>query len=149
MFLWKDWQGNGKTVDTVEDKIQSEISTGIDGIITPKIELAIRSIKASSGRDTTSIMASSELSEHLRIIDSFENVSERNNTLHMFNINDETLNIISDEVSELSVPGTHLDRQPHTHHNHGIVYTFNRLRRKTSYCGPLVFQRMFCFVTQM
>ena len=46
----------------------------------------------------------------------FENVSKRNNTLHVFNTNDETQIDIPDEVSELSVPGTHYDRQPHTHH---------------------------------
>ena len=34
----------------------------------------------------------------------------------MFNTNDETRNKIPDEVGELSVPGTHLDRQAHTHH---------------------------------
>ena len=35
-------------VDTVEDSIQNEILTAIDTIITPKIELPIRSINASS-----------------------------------------------------------------------------------------------------
>ena len=39
----------GKIVDTVEDRIQNAILTAIDSIITPKIELAIRSINASSG----------------------------------------------------------------------------------------------------
>ena len=51
---------------------------------------------------------------------SFENVSERNNTFHALNVNDETRKNITDEVSELSVLGTHFDRQSHTHHsNHG------------------------------
>ena len=31
-------------------------------------------------------------------------------------MNDETGNNIPDEVSELSVPGTHFDRKPHIHH---------------------------------
>ena len=38
-------------VETVEDRIQNAILTAIDNIVTPKIELAIRSINASSGRD--------------------------------------------------------------------------------------------------
>ena len=39
----------GNFVDTVEDRIQNAILTAIDNIVTPKIELAIRSINASSG----------------------------------------------------------------------------------------------------
>ena len=41
-------------VDTVEDRIQNAILTAIDNIVAPKIELAIRSINASSGEDVTS-----------------------------------------------------------------------------------------------
>ena len=42
-------------VDTVEDRIQNAILTAIDNIVAPKIELAIRSMNASSGRDVTSV----------------------------------------------------------------------------------------------
>ena len=42
-----------------------------------------------------------------------------NNTLHFLNANDETRNNIPDEISELSVPGTIFDRQPHTHRSNG------------------------------
>ena len=104
-------------VDTVEDRIQNAILTAIDNIVAPKIELAIRSINASSGRDVTSVIAHSERGEHVGIDTSFENASGNNNTLHVSNVNDETRNNISDEVSELSVPGTHFDRQTHTHHS--------------------------------
>ena len=38
-------------IDPVEDKIQNAILTAIDNIVAPKIELAIRSKNASSGRD--------------------------------------------------------------------------------------------------
>ena len=44
-------------VDTVEDKIQNAILSVIDNIVAPKIELAIRSINASSERDVTSVTA--------------------------------------------------------------------------------------------
>ena len=44
-------------VDTVEDRIQNAILSAIENIVTPKIELAIRSINASSGRDATSVCA--------------------------------------------------------------------------------------------
>ena len=104
-------------VDTVEDRIQNAILTSIGNIVAPKIELAIRSISASSGRDVTSVTANSERGERVGINASFENASENNNTLRVPNVNDENRQNIPDEVSELSVPQTCFDRQPHTHHN--------------------------------
>ena len=44
-------------VDTVEDRVQNAILAAIDNIVAPKIELANRSINASSGRDVTSVTA--------------------------------------------------------------------------------------------
>ena len=105
------------TVDTVEDRIQNAILTAIDNIIAPKIELAIRSINASSGRDATSVSANSERREHVGISASFENASRNNDTLDVSNVNDETRHNIPDKVSELSVPEAHFDRQPRTHHS--------------------------------
>ena len=90
--------------------------TALDIIVAPKIELAIRSKKASSGRDATSVTANSEGGEHIGISVPFENVSERNITLHVSNVNDETPNNIPDEVSEMSVQETPFDQQPHSHH---------------------------------
>ena len=103
-------------VDTVEDRIQNAILTAIDNIVAPKIELAIRSINASSGRDVTSVSVNSERMEHVGINASFENASGNNNTLGVSNVNDETRPGIPDKVSELSVPETRFNRQPHTHH---------------------------------
>ena len=105
-----------KIVDTVEDRIQNAILAAIDNIVAPKIELAIRSINASSGRDVTIVTANSELGERVGINVSFENSSENNDILRGSNVNDETRQNIPDEVSELSVPETRFDRQPHTHH---------------------------------
>ena len=103
-------------VDTVEDRIQNAILTAIENIVAPKIELAIRSINASSGRDATTVSANSERREHVGISTSFENASGNNNTLVVSNVNDDTRQNIPDEVSELSVSETRFDRQPHTHH---------------------------------
>ena len=103
-------------VETVEDRIQSAILTAIDNIVGPKIELAIRSINASSGRDVASMSANSERREHTGINASFENASENNNTIGVTNINDEARRNSQDGVSELSVPGTQFDRQSHIHH---------------------------------
>ena len=89
--------------------------TAIDSIVASKIELAFRSINASSGRDVTSVIAISERWEHVGIITLFENASGIF-VLITTNSNDETRGIIPDEVSELSVPETRFDRQTHTHH---------------------------------
>ena len=103
-------------VDTVEGRIRHAFSTAIENIVAPKIELAIRSINASSGRDVTSVTAISERGEHIGINAPFENASGNNNILHVSNVNDETRHNIPDEVSELLVPETHFDRQAHTNH---------------------------------
>ena len=104
-------------VDTVEDRIQNAILTAIENIVTPKIELAIRSINASSGRDATSVCADSERKERVGINASFENASKNNDTLDVSNVNDETRQNLPDEVSELLAPETHFDRLSLTHHN--------------------------------
>ena len=103
-------------IDTVEDRIQNANLAAIDNIIAPKIELAIMSTNASSGRDVTSVSANSERREHVGINAFFENASGNNNTLGVSNVNDENRHNIPDEVSELSAPETHFDRQAHIHH---------------------------------
>ena len=105
-------------VDTVEDRIQNAILTAIDNIVAPKIELAIRSINASSGQDAISVTAISERGEHVGISASFENASGNNNVLHATNVNDETRNNNPDEVSESSVRETRFERQTYTHHSY-------------------------------
>ena len=104
-------------VDTVEDRIQNAIFTTIENIVAPKIELAIMSINASSGRDATSVTANSERGERVGINTTSENASENNNTLRVPNVSDETRLNFPDELSELSVPETRFDRQPQTHHS--------------------------------
>ena len=108
-------------VDTVEDGIQNAILTAIENIVAPKIQLAIRSINASSGRDATSVSANSERGERVGIDASFENASKNNDTLDVSNVNDETRRNNPDEASELPVPDTHFDRQTHTHHSRFIL----------------------------
>ena len=98
-------------VETVEDRIQSSILTAIDNIVGPKIELAIRSINASSGRDVASMSANSQRREHTGIDAPFEIASENNNTIDVTNVHDEARRNSQDGVSELSVLGTQFDRQ--------------------------------------
>ena len=105
----------GNIVDAIENRIRNTNLTAIDNV-TPKIELAIRSVHASSGRDATSVTANSELGERMGIAASFESVSEKKNALHVLHTNDETRNNFPDKAEELSVPGARFGRQPHTHH---------------------------------
>ena len=123
-------------IDTVENTKQNAILTVIDKIVAPKIELVIKSVNASSGRDVTSVVANSERGEHVGINASFGNASGNNSTLGVSNSNDETRHNIPDEVSELSVPETHFDRQAHTHHRHsrnfGFLVQFGRTKHYQS-----------------
>ena len=112
-------------VDTVEDRTQNAILTAIDNIVAPKIEIAIRSLNASSGRDVTSVTANWERGEHAGINAPFGSASGNNNILHVSNVKDETRHNIPDEVCELSVPETHFDRQAHTHHSSTIWGNFS------------------------
>ena len=54
-------------VDTVEDRIQNAILTAIENIVAPKIELAIRSINASFGRDVTIVTKNAESGRYVTI----------------------------------------------------------------------------------
>ena len=64
----------------------------------------------------TSVSVNSERREHAGINASSENASGNNDIQVISKVNDETRHSITDEVSGLSVPGTHFDRQPHAHH---------------------------------
>ena len=105
----------GNIVDTVEDRIQNAILFAIENIVTPKIELAIRSMNASSGRDATSVTANSERGERAGINASLENASENNDTLGVTNMNDETQCGFYDRANGLSAPDTRVDQQSPTH----------------------------------
>ena len=77
-------------VDTVADRIRNATLTVIDGIVAPKIQLAIRSINASSGGDRTRVTAKWERGDHVGISAVCENSSGKNNVLHISNVKDET-----------------------------------------------------------
>ena len=62
-------------------------------------------------------MERSERREHIGISATFENMSERNNTLQVFNTNDETRNKIPNEVNDFSVLAALSDWQLETHHS--------------------------------
>ena len=105
----------GNFVGTVKGRIHIAILTAIDICFAPRIKLAVRSKIASSVRDAISIGADSEREERIEIFSPLENVSEKDDILHVMNANDEIRNIIPATASEFPVPGTHFDQQPLTH----------------------------------
>ena len=115
-FIEKIDREMSNIVDTVEDRVQNAILIAIDSIVAPEIELAFRSINASSGQDPTSVIANSERGEVVGIKVFFENASGTKKVLHVSILNDKTRENIPDEVCELSVLDTYFDRQTHTHH---------------------------------
>ena len=54
----------GKIVDTVEDRIQDANLTAFRNFTPLRIELSVRIINSSSGRDAASVTANSERGEH-------------------------------------------------------------------------------------
>ena len=136
MYQWRDWQGREQYCWHGWRKDSEHILTAIDNIVVPKDELAIRSINASSDWDVTSGTANSESREHIGINAFFENASGSNNVQQISSRNDETRKNIPDEVSELLVPETRYDQQPHTHHSYWLFIPeffppqFNSLPKK-------------------
>ena len=136
----------GNIVDLVEDKFQSAILTVIDSNIAPNFKLAVRLKNASSGRGASSVMPNLERGEHVGTSALFENVSERNKTLHVFKTGDETPNNNPDKVNELSVTGTHFDQQSHTHQALGTqMYV---LQHQAYFFGPSFEKNMNCLSFQ-
>ena len=106
----------GIIADTAEKRIQNGFLTAIDTGITLKVEVTVTSMNVSSGRDATSVTVNSERGELIGVTAFFENVSVRNNTLHVLNMKDETRNKFPGVVSDLSFPEALFDQQHHTRH---------------------------------
>ena len=106
----------GSIVDTVESRIQKAILTASDITSPPRIELAVRSMDASAGRNTTNITANSERGERIGITAFFKNAPKKNNRFQGLNLNDDTCRNILDKVRKLSVTETHFDRKLHNRH---------------------------------
>ena len=60
----------------------------MNDITTPTIELAVKSMNASSRRDIASVMANSEREEQPGVITTFEKASERNDIFYDFILTD-------------------------------------------------------------
>ena len=81
----------------------------MDIIIAPRIEKAVKSMKATSKRDIARFAANSERGEYLRNLASFRNISNMNSTFRRINLTDETRGYDPGEVSEFPVLGARFD----------------------------------------
>ena len=73
----------------------------MDNIMTPRIELAVRSINASSRRDVASVTANYEREEHIGISALYGNVFDRESSFRELKL---TRGFNPDKVSEFPVP---------------------------------------------
>ena len=73
-----------KIIETVEDRIQNAFLTVIDHFFSLRVELAFKSINASSGRDVVNVTAKSEPGRHIGITAPLGNLSVMNNTFHSY-----------------------------------------------------------------
>ena len=89
----------------------------MDNIITPVIEVAIRSLSASYGRDIAGVTANSERGQELGISARYENICDRNVAFYQLKLTNETRGYNHDEMSKIPASEADLDRQPHAHHN--------------------------------
>ena len=83
-------------VEKLEEKILNALLTAMDNIIIPRIELAVRSMKASSGQDIASVTTNSESSEQLEISFPYSSLSDRKSFFSQLNSTDETRGYNSD-----------------------------------------------------
>ena len=58
----------GNAVETVEDRIQNAILAAMDNVITPRIELALRSLDASSGQEAASVTSTLDRREQVGLL---------------------------------------------------------------------------------
>ena len=108
----------GKVVDTVQDRIPQTILAAVNSIVTLRVELAVRFLKASFGQDFANVMAISEREEQPGVRAVFQDASDRIDTFHEFHLTDETRGCNLGKLSELRFSRKHFDQQSDTHHIH-------------------------------
>ena len=91
--------------------------TAVDNVITPRVELAVKSMTASSGGDVACVTAVFERGEQVGNFAPYGNVSNGNSTFRQLNSTDETRGFNLEEGSELPVAKATFHQQTHTHHN--------------------------------
>ena len=107
--------------DTFENSLQDSILAAVIDNVTPRIELVVKLMKASSGRGDASVLVGFKRVGQPGVTTSLESASERTIVFHEFNLTDKTRGYDLDEVGEIQVPRTHYDQQSHIHPTYSIL----------------------------
>ena len=77
--------GKSNFVHTVEDRIEYVKLTAIVNSIAPRVEQAVKWMNTSSAQESTTVLTSSKCGERKGIAASFENTTEKKDTLIVLN----------------------------------------------------------------
>ena len=88
----------------------------MDDIITPTVELVVKSMNASARRDAASVTVISKRWEQVAISALHKNVSDKSSTFRELNLTDELRVYNPVKESEFLRSEARVDRQPYIHH---------------------------------
>ena len=101
----------------VETRVQDAVLTALENLVIPRVELAMKSVNASSGRRVDSVVLDCDQRDFSGNIEGLQmTASSRVNSHTDLNRIDETRGNIIVERGDLLVNERNIDRQTHTHH---------------------------------
>ena len=121
-------------VSTVEDRIQNAILVAVNNMVTPRNQLPVKSVNASSRQNTAIAVARSERGELAGILTFSAHGSSRSNTLHENILNDDTSGYNPDDLSEFSVQSAEFDREPPPHDTQTLMNSNLEVFAEQSFC---------------
>ena len=106
-------------ITTVKTRVQDAVLTAVKNFVIPRLELALKSANASSGRSVDGNVLQPDQSDFSGSIEGQQTTasSRINSRTDLNRINETRGNITVEEVN-LLVNERNIDRQSHTHHNH-------------------------------
>ena len=111
---------------TVETRVQGAVLTAIENLVIPRIELAMKSVNASTERVEVSVVLNPDQRDFSGNIESLQlTASSRLNSHTNLNRFDETRGNITVESGDLLVNGRNIDRQTHTHHRNKTLFVLS------------------------
>ena len=109
---------------TVETRVQDAVLTAIQNLVIPRVELAMKSADASSGRSIGGNVLEPDQRDFSGNIEGLQSTaSSRINSRTDLNRIDETRGNIT--VGDLLVNERNIDRQTHTHHTNSLFVQFS------------------------
>ena len=102
---------------SVETRVQDAVLTAMENLVNPRVELAMKSVNASSGRGVSNVVMDPDRKAFSGIIENLQRTaSSRINSHTDLNRFDETRSNITKEGSDLSVIEKNMHRPTHTYH---------------------------------